>query len=49
MTKPNSLMINKLLSIITERERVYQTATGGRAQGGMDPVVEEERDPDGGS
>jgi hypothetical protein len=54
-------MINKLVRIIIEgegkrererereRERVYQTAVGGRTQGGMDPVAEEERGPDGGS
>jgi hypothetical protein len=48
-------MINKLVRIIIEgegkreRERVYQTAAGGRTRGGMDPVAEEERGPDGGS
>jgi hypothetical protein len=57
MTKPNNLMINKLLSIITEgeekRERVCRTAAGGRARGGVDPAAEEEwveeRGPDGAS
>jgi hypothetical protein len=49
MTKPNSIMINKLLSTITEgeekreRKRICRTAAGGRARGGMDPAVEEER------
>jgi hypothetical protein len=59
MTKPNNLKINKLLSIITEGEgksegEVCRTTVGGRARGGVDQAVEneraeEERGPDGGS